>query len=152
MNMHSPAIPALELSCGVQITCFPSAPTEADVSNDINCNDDRTEHVLHISRQCMRIQNRNEVVLHKSGAVTGLSSKPTEVILERSQRAHPAGELDERSPYRDRNVNVDQTRPAPQQKSPKYHERHEAEMEYHDHVCKETVDHSLTLPHPVPRA
>jgi hypothetical protein len=25
-------------------------------------------------------------------------------------------------------------------------------MEYHDHVCEETVDHSLTLPHPVPNA
>ena len=91
-------------------------------------------------------------MLDKPAAVSSLPSQPAKVILERSQGAHPAGKLDESSPDRDRNVNIDQTRPAPQQKSAKYHEPYEAEMEYHDHVCEETVDHSLTLPHPVPKA
>jgi len=118
-----------------------SAPAreERAVHCKIEREDDRSEHQLYATGESGRIQNRQQIMLDESAAVTGFPSARSECVLERCKRTHPARELDHHSPNRRGQMQPGQTR-APQNEQPTENdEPDECEVNYDDEISERAV-------------
>jgi hexosaminidase len=84
-------------------------------------------------------------MIDEIAAVSCLASAHPEVFLERGERAYPAGEFNERSPDRSRNMRVDEGRPAAKKKSAEDDEQDEADVDYDDEVGEPPVDYDRSI-------
>jgi hypothetical protein len=101
---------------------------------------DTPEHDLRSTREPGGVEQRLDVVLNESSAVSRLPSAATERILERRQGTNPPGVLDENPP--DGGGNVEQRHPGPaeHQQSAQYDKQDEREVNYEDEIGEGAVD------------
>src|SRR5918994_5481718 len=75
-------------------------------------------------------------MLHKATFVAGQSGTFPEPLLQRSERADPAGELDRYSPYRGRQMHIGQPGPAQHQKAAEDNEKDKEEVDQNDEISE----------------
>jgi hypothetical protein len=80
-------------------------------------------------------------MLDEAAGIARLPSPPAEVILQRRQRAGPAHHLHQHRPRDDRQVHPHQPPPAHNEQSAGHRERDEQEVEHHDGVGEQSVEH-----------
>lgn len=80
-------------------------------------------------------------MLHESAAVTGCAAELPEMIFQRSKRADPSGELNQRAPHHRRQMKPDDP-PAPEhQQATEHNEEHECRVEQDDEIGQQAPGH-----------
>jgi hypothetical protein len=114
------------------VRCAPAqkVPVDAEVQTQYQA----AQKQLDISTESGGVQHREDVMLDEITLVRRAACGGSEDILERRERADPAGELDHCTPYRGWDVQVRYPSPSQHQQSTEDHEEHEREVEDDDEV------------------
>ena len=102
---------------------------EHAVDHDVEDEDAGPQHPLPLAGQSRRVEQWPQIVIDETPGVTGLADGLAEVILQRGQRTQPAGEFDPRPPPHRRQVEPNQSRPAPNPQAAERHEQDEPQVE-----------------------
>src|SRR6266496_3978794 len=89
----------------------PGAPDEAPVRDGVHDEHEDAERDPEAGRERLRVKQRDDVVVDEAAFVPRVAGAPPQPVLERRQRAGPAGELDGDAPDRGRDVGEDQVPP-----------------------------------------
>src|SRR5262249_13791354 len=95
---------------------------------------ENAEDNLCAAGQLVRVENRDDVVLDESAAISCLAAKPAPMVFERRERTDPAEEFDEHAPHGGRQVDPREKRPAQNEEAAQDHEQHETEVENDDEI------------------
>jgi hypothetical protein len=112
-----------------------------DVHRGVDHNHDGAEDPLQLARQRGGIEDRQQILLDETGGIPGAAAAPPQPVLERRQRADPAGELDPGAPDRRRHVQPGDPGAPEHQQPAEDDEEHEREVDGDRRVGQNLKDH-----------
>lgn len=99
------------------------------INSEVEREDNRPKHELDPARQAGRVERGEQVVLDESAAVSGFPAAGAGPVLQGSEWADPARELDEDAPDRGRDMDPREPRVAQHQETAQNDECDEREMD-----------------------
>ena len=115
----------------------PDHPIDGEVDGEYN----EPEKHLKSSRELGRIDDGDDVTLDETDRVFGRTTRTTQRILDRGQRAEPPEEYDRCTPDGRRKMNPWHPSPAKREKTSEHDEEDEREMREDDEFSGDTVEH-----------
>lgn len=103
-------------------------PNEQIVRNHVDGERKDSKDRLDISRQPMRVKNRQNIVIYEIALISRFSPSYSQRFLQRSEWTDPSTEFDENSPDRCRDMRINELWPASEQESSEHYESHKAQM------------------------
>jgi len=94
----------------------------------------------------IRVEEWHHVAVDELTPVTLLTAHDAELVLQRRERADPAGELDEYRPAEGRQVQPGEVPPPEDEKAAQDGEQDESAMDYNHQISRETIHHGYLLP------
>ena len=102
--------------------------------------DDKAEDDLEPSGQPGRIQEGQDIVLNETGLIPPASSRLPEPLLQGCERTDPAGEFNEGSPTRRRQVEPYHPRPFQDQEPSEQDKKNEGEVEKNEKISQPVIE------------
>jgi hypothetical protein len=120
-----------------------AGPAVPDERIDANVHPDHQEPHCYLDpgREPLRVEDRQNVVLDESARIADLPGLEPQRLLPGGQGADPAGELDEGTPRRRRNMYPPEEGSPEDEEAPRHHEDDEGEVDEDETVSKQSVDH-----------
>ena len=111
---------------------------DVSVDDQIERDNEESEYKLDVSREGGGVEERQDVMLDEAAGVGRITRLAAEPLLQRGERADPAGELYRGTPHSRGHMQVGQPSPAEHQQTTQHHEQHEEEMQTDDEVGEES--------------
>lgn len=80
-------------------------------------------------------------MLHKAGCIAAAAPLYPQVILQRGQRAYPAGKFNQRCPENRRYMDPGKNTPAQDKQTAQHDKKHEKQVYYDNQIGKKIIDH-----------
>ncbi len=118
-----------------------SAAKNHEIDEAIHEEHQSAEHPLHFARQRVGIQRGDDVTLHEAGRIGRSATALAQPVLQRRERAEPAGELNPGAPACGRKVQPGDSPPAQYEQPAEYNEQHERTVDDDGEIGQESEPH-----------